>query len=255
MKQEVINVLISKFKIQQVNSMLKHFSGATAFYAKGDWEHCIGKTGKFVEVVLKCIHYSTTGHYITTIKVGTEIDRLENLPKKSFDPTIRILIPRACRIIYAIASDRGGRHDRSDFDPNPMDASVGVSNMNWILGELIRYFYPGKLQPREAQKIVESLVERKMPLVETVDDITYFHKKGIKPREILLLMLALAHPKRLERKQLVANVVAHRFSKENARTTLNHLRRSLLIHENEQNEVRLLGPGLVEAERIFKGLF
>ena len=165
-----------------------------------------------------------------------------------------MLIPRACRIIYAIASDRGGRHDRSDFDPNPMDTSIVVSNMNWILGELIRYFHPGKLQPSTAQEIVDSVVERKIALVETVDDITYIHKKGIKPREILLLTLAFVHPKRLNRKILVGNVVAHKFTIQNAITTLNQLKRKLLLHENDNNEVRLLGPGLRESEEIFKEL-
>ncbi len=252
MKQEVIGVLASKFKIQQVKALLKHFNDARTFYSRRDWEHAISKTGKFVEVVLKCIHYFTTGNYITTVNVGKEIDRLQGLPKQSFDSTFRLLIPRVCRVIYAIASNRGARHDKSDFDPNPMDASLSVTNMSWILAELVRYFHPGQLSATAAKDIVDSLVERKMPLIETVDGLTYIHKKGIKPREILLLRLTMIYPKRLTRQQLVDTVEAHGFSKQNARTTLNLLKKNLYVHENQNNELRLLQPGLIEAEDIMK---
>ena len=67
-------------------------------------------------------------------KVDKLINGLGSLPDGSFDDSLRLSIPRACRIVYDIASNRGARHDPHEINPNAMDASLVVSVCSWILG-------------------------------------------------------------------------------------------------------------------------
>ena len=137
--------------------------------AKGDNEKAVFKSGKFVEAILKGLHYHTTGEKLTRIKVDDEITRLGNLPKSDWSSSIRLLLPRVCRSVYYIASDRGGRHDVTDFNPARMDAEFVTLSCSYIMSELIRLFSLGNISPSEAQATAEELLEKKLPIVFEID--------------------------------------------------------------------------------------
>jgi hypothetical protein len=65
-----------------------------------------------------------------------------------------------CTFIYDIASNRGGRHDPGEVDPNEMDAAAVVANMSWVVAELIRYAQKGAVNLAEAKQLVESSPRR-----------------------------------------------------------------------------------------------
>lgn len=65
--------------------------------------------------------------------------------------------------LYEIRNNRGVGHVGGDVDPNHSDATAVFSCSNWIMAELIRIFHNVPLE--EAQSAVDSLVERKHPLV------------------------------------------------------------------------------------------
>ena len=54
-------------------------------------------------------------------------------------------------------------------DPNHIDASAVVSIADWVMAELIREFHD--IDIKDAQKIADSLVDRKIPLVWQSGDI------------------------------------------------------------------------------------
>jgi len=67
------------------------------------------KSRKFVEALLKAIanHCNVTFEAGRKFKVDRLMNDLTQLPHGSFDDSLRLLIPRACRVIYDIASNRG----------------------------------------------------------------------------------------------------------------------------------------------------
>jgi hypothetical protein len=98
--------------------------------------------------------------------------------------------------------------------------------------------------------LVTGLIERQFPVIETIDGRTYFHIKDRSAREIGLLLLARVHPGRLSPGSLINSIMRHGFSRENARRALLRIRR--VVDIDSAGELRLLRPGLVEADQILK---
>ena len=124
------------------------------------------RAGKLVGSVTKCL-WLATGNSLPRsrdFKVDVILRDLERLPKGSADDTIRLTIPRMCRAIYDIASNRGARHDPDEIDPNVMDATVSNSVASWILAEMIRFSQKGSIDPAGAKSLVEELTQKNFQL-------------------------------------------------------------------------------------------
>ncbi len=199
---QIKQIIGKKIGATYTNSLLKHYDNVKKEFFSKDWETCCTKAGKFVETLLKGIHFYTTGIRLKRIKVGTEIDRLINLPKESFDPSIRLLIPRICRTIYHIASNRNARHDVTDFDPNRMDAEVVSSQISFLLAELIRLFHPGNISADQAEEISESLIQKRIPLVTSVFDVKRILNAKLKYKDQVLVFLYDSYPNAIDIKDL-----------------------------------------------------
>src|SRR5579885_3523267 len=122
-RQTIEGLMAPKFPKTHVGAAVDHFSGMAAKFQSGEWEPAIAKAGKFIEAVLKslAVHICQTPQRGRKFKVDPIITALGQLPDGSFDDTLRLTIPRACRFVYDIASNRGARHDPDEVDPNEMD--------------------------------------------------------------------------------------------------------------------------------------
>ncbi len=251
MRSSVASILSSKFAAPCVARVIEHYEGAVRAYRVSQPGDSLESSGKFSEAVLRTLHHLTTGDIVDRVDVGAEIDRLERLPRDLHDESIRLLIPRALRVLYQVACNRGARHDRVGFDPNQMDATLGVALSSWVLAELVRIALPGVLEPTAAHALVAGIVEPHAPILETVDGLMFLHKKSASAREVVLVRLRGASGERLPREELLGVGKLHGHSEANVRATLSQLRRSRLIHENSEG-IRLLSPGLAEAEHVLR---
>jgi hypothetical protein len=155
---EPASLLSPTFPTKHINAALGHFDGTVNDFAHGDWEKSIVKSGKFVEAILKAVatHCGVQFQSGRKFKADSIMTALGQLPHGSYDDSLRLLIPRACRITYDIASNRGARHDPDEVDPNIMDANLVLPTCSWILAELIRYSQKGAVDPSQAQDLVLS---------------------------------------------------------------------------------------------------
>lgn len=248
---DVERLLQHHFDARNTKSALKHFRAMSGEFQTGTWEVAIQKSGQFVEAILKAIHVAAAlgappaGR---SFKVDAVINKLGNLPAGSVDDSLRLTIPRACRFVYDIASNRGARHDPQEIDPNEMDARVVVSVASWVLAEALRFSQKGSVDPAEAARLVDGLTQRKYPLIEEVDGRVYFHLKGASARDIALLTLWHRHPKRVTREQLIATIVRHRFTLSNAKMALSRILDS--VDQDADGNLLLLQTGIGRAEGL-----
>jgi hypothetical protein len=70
--------------------------------------------------------------------------------------------------LYEIRNNRGVGHIGGDVDPNFLDSTAVYSMASWILAELVRIFH--QVTTDEAQLAVDTLIERKIPLVWEFED-------------------------------------------------------------------------------------
>ena len=123
--------------------------------------------GRFSEVVFRILEHVTKTPYTPLgqrIDTEAQVKRLANLSPSQYHNSIRIHIPRALRVIYDIRNRRDVGHVGGDVSPNLADATLVITVCDWILSELLRLYYGCPLQ--EAQILVDSIVQRKVPLVQ-----------------------------------------------------------------------------------------
>jgi hypothetical protein len=246
-------LLIPVFPAKHINAALAHFENAVDDFGQGDWEDSIAKTGKFVEAILKAVatHCNVTFEIGRKFKADRVMNDLINLPAGLFDDSLRLLIPRACRVIYDIASNRGARHDPDEINPNSMDANVVMPTAAWVLAEAIRFAQKGAVDPSQARDIVESLVEKKYPVVEEVEGRVYFHAKKKSAVDVGLVILARRYPKRVSKESLIEAIKRNGFKTNNATVAAGRVIK--FADDNGQGHLRLLSPGLKRAEEIIAG--
>jgi hypothetical protein len=122
----------------------------------------MGRFSEDVEATLKAL-WQHAGGVVPTgkdFKAGNIIDQLAG--KAALRDSLRLTIPRACRFVYEIASNRGARHDADEVEANEMDASAVMAACSWILAEMVRYSQKG-LDLAEAKAVVDGVVRRGYP--------------------------------------------------------------------------------------------
>lgn len=246
------NFLTAVFPRRHVVAMLRHFAGMTEKFQQGQWEDSISKSGKFVEASLKAL-YAYAGQTPPAgrgFKVDTYINGLANLPVGRIDNAIRMTIPRACRFVYDISSNRGGRHDPDEIDPNEMDANTVTTNCSWILAEMIRHAQHGAANSGDVKNIVSSIVRRRYPLIEEVDGRTYFHHDDASAVDVALVILSKRYPARVAANELEALLVSNDFSPANAHQAVVRIKKYVDI--DNDGRLYLLSPGLKKAEEIYQ---
>lgn len=241
------SLLISEFNKKHVVSFLRHYKGATDAYTQGDWERVGEKSGKFVEAVtkalmLKCNLEIPNGKHF---KAGVQLKNLEKTPKTVASDDIRLLIPKACLFIYDVASNRGGRHDSNEIDPNEMDANTLIPLMSWILSDLLR-ISKGEKDNEFCLALIKKLTRKKFPFFENIDGKIYINQKVSAP-ECCFLLLYNEYPKRVLRKDLIDSLIRNGIKKEAARITLS--RQKDFFDENDFGLV-LRSHGCKKAEEL-----
>src|SRR5579863_771234 len=202
--------LEKKFDRERVTALLGHFDLMLEKFVNGDDEGVLVKAGKFVEAATKAlmIYGGKQLPPPRKFKAGVELRALEQLPATGYSDTIRFAIPKACLYAYEIASNRGGRHDSSDIDANPMDARVVVPILSWVLAEMVRYS-SGTPDTTEAMSIIDELTKKRYPYFEEIDGRTYLNLRNASAPNVALLLLYRAYPKRVNRSDLIAAIRRH----------------------------------------------
>ncbi len=247
----VKDILSSKFDKTKINTIVNYFLGATQKFEEGDWESMLVKSGKFVEAIVKLI-WTYAGKTLPKpkeFKAGLYAQKIINEIDKTTMPydEIRLQIPRGCIFIYDITSNRGGRHDVEEVNPNEMDATLGMAICSWILAELVRFSTKNDLRPEQAKSLVDSITQRRYPTFEKINDRIYVQKDKYETAlECAILILYASFPDRMEIGKLSDSVERHGFEMQGFRwDNLDHY-----IDIDESDYVLLRSEGRQKAEKL-----
>ncbi len=179
-----------------VYNLEKRYTGLKRNFIEGRFEPSELNGAKFCEVVLRILQwYVSTGN--NYIPFGTKINNFDQEMKKfesqsNFPDSIRFHVPNILRALYTIRNKRGVAHIGGDVDPNHMDASFVISSADWIMAELVRLFH--NIDTLEAQKIVESLVTKNIPLIWSLNGKKRVLNPKLKFKETTLALLYSEYP-------------------------------------------------------------
>lgn len=152
---------------------------------------------RFSECVLRMLEHLDTGTY-TPFGVSLNSERIiRNAEVNTRLPdTIRFFIPRLIRVILDVRNKRDIAHIGGEVNPNHSDALFVVHATDWILTEIVRHFHSCSID--EAQKIVNSINEVRIPIVAEVDGFIRVQDTSLDVRKRVLVILYYKRPAKVK---------------------------------------------------------
>jgi hypothetical protein len=248
MLDQIAAGLKAHFPDKLVDELLSAYQDAKHNFFLGGLRLSAVEGGRFCEAAMRLLEHLTTGK---STPLGRMLDSeklivtLSNYTPAQFGDSIRLHIPRAIRVVYDVRNKRDAAHLADDIDPNLQDASLVVSNLDWILAEFIRLYH--KVSANEANKIIDSIVTRKLPVVEDLDGFLKVLNPDLKVSGYILVLLYERGPTGASFAELEKWVRPS--MRANLRRTLNKMVDDALLHENDSSTFLLTKLGRQDVEK------
>jgi hypothetical protein len=182
-------------------------------------------------------------------RVDTLLQRLETAPAGNVDDTFRLHIPRTLRLIYDLRNKRDVAHLGAGVSPNFTDASLVLTCASWVVSEIVRVAH--KCDIATAQAIVDSLIQRRVPLVWAEDEVVRVLDATLSFRDQVLLLLYHFQPQAVDERKLFEWVEYSQLPSFRAKV-LARLHAEALI-DYRGGKARILPPGNKFVEDNLKG--
>jgi hypothetical protein len=176
--------------------LLMEYGSIVQNFAERRWSPTELSGGKFCEIVYTILDGFAKSSYATAPSKPRAFDQAcRALENNSHVPrSFQILIPRLLPALFEVRNNRGVGHAGGDVNPNHMDAVFVMSSCSWVMAELVRVFHG--VSTAEAQRVVDGIVERRVPLLWVGEDM----KRVLDPKMSLrdqVLVLASTSPDRV----------------------------------------------------------
>jgi hypothetical protein len=239
--------LAAKLNPLHVDELLGSYVEAKENYYAGGLRLSAVEGGRFCEAAFRLLQQAAklpVTKLGTTIKSDLLIKTLEQLPKGQEPDSIRLHIPRALRVIYDVRNNRDAAHLGDDIDPNLQDATLVATVLDWVLAEFVRLYH--NISADEAQKIVESLVTRRAPAVETFGAFLKVLNPGLGVSDLVLLLLYHRGKSGATFNELES--WARPNMRTNLRRTLSRLEHEKAFVHNDGGKYAITQTGMAEVE-------
>jgi hypothetical protein len=145
--------------------LLQEFRQIVQSYLERRWSPAELGGGRFCEIAWTILDGHAKSNYPSSpSKPRDFVTACRALEQHGHVPrSFQILIPRILPALYEVRNNRGVGHVGGDVDPNHMDANAVLAMSSWVMAEFVRVFH--SVTVLEAQKVVDSIVERRIPLV------------------------------------------------------------------------------------------
>ena len=231
-----------------VDELLRQHVRAHRRFQAGDHEGVLEAIGKFAEAAIRCGQELVTGsHTAMTAKLPAfdrVVQTIENTPVGSQPESLRIIVPRVLHTIYTIRNKRRGGHVSGEVAPQRMDALLTLLMVDWSLAELARVL--SRLPLDEGQAVVDSLVQREIPLVYRDGHVHIVMRPDLELVDEVLVLL-YSEPEGFTERQLVDSTKRSRSNVLSAIQSLERLRLAFKTRERPYR-VRVLPTGIRAVE-------
>ncbi len=234
------------------NPLIDEYQNIVRNYMERRWTPSELSGGKFCEIVYTILDGFSSGNYASSpMKPDNFVAACRKLETNTSNPrSFQILIPRILPALYEIRNNRGVGHVGGDVDPNHIDASAVLSMTSWIMAELIRIFH--NMPIHDAQKLADSLVDRRTPLVWQSGDIRRVLEPTMTMGNQILVLLSSCST-------AIATADLLRWIEPPNRSYSYKLLRTMhssrvIELSSDETMVELLPPGMIAVENIITGL-
>lgn len=239
-----LNKHLASLPSELSEALEREFSKLRDRYGRQDWEPGQLNGGKFAEAMFRYVEWRDSGAYTP---LGKHISRKPIINRavnnSTLPESLRLQIPATAELIADVRNRRDVGHLRGSVSVNGMDANLVMACASWLLAEIVRL--ESGVSPAEAQQMVDSLVERQVPIIEEIDGELVVLNTKLNAISRVLVLLYKKHPERIPLKTLqrwvkYQNVTQFRSLLEDK------LREALLVMNDDGVRLTLKGTAYVE---------
>ncbi|MGV9298145.1 hypothetical protein [Amycolatopsis sp. NPDC003676] len=240
-------VLEASYEPALVRELLESYGEAKRNYYLGGHRLNAVEGGRFCEAAYRILESMTTGSYTA---LGDSLDtkgiegRLSSMRSNSFPKSVRIYLPRVLRVVYDIRNSRDAAHLGDGIDPNLQDATLVASVLDWTVAEFVRL--SGRVDASLAQKMVQDLVTRRYPVIQTFGDHPKVLRSDLRAGEFVLVLLYHVGAHGVVLSDLVQWV--NESMRKNIRRTIRSLDEKAFVHAGDYR-ITITWAGEREVER------
>ena len=231
------------------DKLLEEFDELNRRYYLADFRPSELSGGRFSEASFRICEQVCFGKHTPVKKKLPNVDelvrRLEQTASSLADDTFRLHIPRSLRLIYDLRNKRDVAHLGEGVSPNFTDASLVLACASWVVSEIVRVCH--QCDVNTAQSIVDSLIQRRSPLIWTEGDIVRVLKPSLSYADKVLLILHHLQPDWVQEGQLFG-WVEYSNPTDFRNKVLRKLHAKALIHY-AGGKAKILPPGNVYVEQ------
>ena len=192
-KKFLLSSLQANLPNELVEKLLNEYSHIKQQFLLKKWRPTELECGRFCECVLRIIEYCDRGHYTpfgVQAKSEQIIKNAEN--NVNLNDSIRFLIPRLVRVVLDFRNKRDIAHVGGEVSPNEQDSLLVVHSSDWIMAEIVRKFHSVTIS--EASKIVKSILELKIPIINEFDGFLKILNTKLDARQKTLVLIYYKQP-------------------------------------------------------------
>lgn len=242
--QRISASLSKKIDEKLLSELLKEYDSTKRYHFLEDWEKSILHASKFSELSLAVVKNIIDKEVIDINNIHFDhlYNELTNKTKVTGEDEILLLaIPRVTRSIYDIRNKKRVAHVKA-IDPDLLDSQYCVSACDWILSGFVMLYVTS--DPKEANTIIYSLIEKQVPFIEQFEDGSLIVlKDGLNFKERFLITLYKLG-RRVPKKELTQILQTY---DQLVNSTLTNLKEDNLVHTNH-NGIVLTKKGIKSVE-------
>lgn len=176
---------------QLVGGLVDEFISQERRYVLGDWEPATLDGGQFAEIASRIIYH---------------VDSMNLNRRKSLNKCLKYVEDETCsnshsfpqrrtalhlckviRTIYKFRSQRGAIHIDPEYTANELDSTLVISNVRWVMAELLRVFWSG--DKTEVGRLIKEILRFDVPAVLSMDDRQLVVRTDCTVEEEIIILL------------------------------------------------------------------
>ena len=244
MKDHIIDVLAKKYDRSLITDLIDSYEKIQRHYFLGNFMECLLFGGHFAEIILKILYFKIKGKKLS--KIGNKQKIIEEIGNSSqlLSEVERIIIPRLIGVVHDLRNRKRSGH-ATEILPTKNDALLVHRITTYVLIELL--MLENGMNYQHVRRLVENLIERKIPIIEVIDDVV-IGDDDISIPNLILLTLYNHENGSLTRKDLLKKLEAYDLN--NVQSSISKLKKKRKIYINPENKVFLTSIGRKRIEEF-----
>lgn len=227
--------------------IIREFEAVIRNYQLRNYELVLLYGGRFAEATYMALSMFVLKSQSDKLDISKIKKQLEGMPSDEVQESFRVQIPRVAKCVYDFRSRKDVAHVRPGASPSYIDASFVTIACQWITSEFVRLL--SNRDPDWTLGIVNSIVDKKLSLVEQFGDRMVILREGLSAFTSLLILLYYRYPEPMSTDELVKNLPD--FTRSNIVTSLKNAEKKKLIYRDGKSVyLTRLGIDYVEKQVI-----